>query len=179
MNKWVDIKGYEGLYKINRQGQIKRLKGYQASEDRLITPIDNGRGYLGVGLCKNGKKKRVYIHRLMAETFISNPDNKKQVNHINGIKSDNRLENLEWATRSENQRHMYEILGYKGANTGRFGSLSALSKKVIQMDLNGNVLNRFNAVMEAQRLTGINESNIRTCIYGKSKTAGGFKWAYI
>jgi hypothetical protein len=179
MNEWIDIKGYEGLYKINRQGQIKRLKGYQASEERILTPIDNGRGYLGVGLCKNGKKKRFYIHRLMAETFILNPEKKEQVNHLNGVKSDNRLENLEWATRSENQRHMYEVLGYKGANTGRFGALCAKSKAVVQMDLNGVILNTFTAVMEAQRCTGISESNIRSCIYKKHKHAGGFKWAYI
>jgi hypothetical protein len=99
------IKNTENRYTINEIGLV-----YDTKLKKYITIYDNGRGYKNVDICLNGKRQKSYIHRLVAEAFLPNPENKKTVNHINGIKSDNRLENLEWMTQSENIKHSFDIL---------------------------------------------------------------------
>lgn len=100
MEVWKDVIAYEGLYKVSSCGNV-----FIVSKNRNQTPLKVKNGYLLVDLCKSGSKKRISIHRLVAIHFLDNNENKPQVNHKNGIKTDNRLENLEWATASENQRH--------------------------------------------------------------------------
>ncbi|RXU84513.1 hypothetical protein CYQ77_12745 [Enterococcus faecium] len=93
---WRPIKGYEGLYEISNLGKIKS-NFRQGSTTDFLKISNNGNGYMMVRLCKNGKAKKYYLHRLLAQTFIDNPEDKPQVNHINENRSDNRLENLETA----------------------------------------------------------------------------------
>lgn len=100
MEIWKDVMGYEGLYKVSTYGNV-----FIVSKNRNQTPLKVRNGYLLVDLFKSGSKKRISIHRLVAIHFLDNNENKPQVNHKNGIKTDNRLENLEWSTASENQRH--------------------------------------------------------------------------
>lgn len=98
------LSGYEGLYKINKQGKIISLPRHRCrGKVKKATLINNG--YLIVNLCKNSKSKNYLLHRLVAETFIPNPENKPDINHKNGIKTDDRVENLEWCTKSENMQH--------------------------------------------------------------------------
>lgn len=100
---WKDIKGYEGLYEVSNLGYVRRK-----SNKKDLKPWHNYKGYMKVALCKNGEKYEKFIHRLVAETFINNPDNLPQVNHINGNKDHNYVENLEWCTCKENIKHSYE-----------------------------------------------------------------------
>lgn len=105
----VAIKGYEGLYEIDREGNVYSIATTRSRRKGLIKPQDNGIGYHRVNLFDtNGKAKKYYIHRLVAETFILNPNNLPEVNHKDGNKQNNSVNNLEWYTSSENQKHAYK-----------------------------------------------------------------------
>lgn len=102
IEQWKDIDGYEGIYKISNFGNVLSVKNNKLRAIHLDKD-----GYCRVMLCKNGRKKSSIVHRLVANAFIPNLENKPQVNHKNGIKTDNRLENLEWVTNSENMKHAF------------------------------------------------------------------------
>lgn len=113
--KWYDIPGYEGVYQINVDAQaisIAPFKQYRNStrigNKNKLLKMSTHAGYKAYHLCIGGKPATVYVHRVLALIFIPNPENKPQVNHINGIKSDNRIDNLEWVTSQENIRHVYK-----------------------------------------------------------------------
>jgi len=126
---WKDIKGYEGYYKISNNGEVKSCERFvkcskwtRRVSERILKKGLNECGYSTVILSKKGKIKMYRTHRLVAAAFIPNPENKLEVNHINGIKTDNNVENLEWCTRTENEQHAY----YTGLKKG--GSAHYLSK---------------------------------------------------
>lgn len=99
------IKGYESSYEVSNLGNIKSKRKPHRSYEKVLKPIKVTGGYLAIDLGDGVKIKRFLVHRLVGETFLNNKENKSQINHINGIKTDNRIENLEWNTRSENQLH--------------------------------------------------------------------------
>jgi hypothetical protein len=113
---WKDVKGFEGLYKVSNLGNVKRLISERVFAERLIGRTTDRYGYLKRVLSKDGKSSHITEHRLVAIAFIENPDNKATINHINGIKTDNRVENLEWNTIKENKQHAVEtgITNQKG-----------------------------------------------------------------
>lgn len=158
---WKDIEGHEGSYQVSNLGQVKSLK---YGKERILTPFID-QGYNKVTL-SNGKEKSVRCHRLEAIAFIPNPENKRTINHKNGIKNDNRLENLEWATDSENHRHAFRELGRKPSGTS----------PVTQYTKAGKLIQTFDSQQDAKRMTNIN--NISAVCRGKQDTAGGFVWKY-
>lgn len=133
--------------------------------------------YFGVMLYNNEIRCRKKVHRLVAEAFIPNPDNKPCVNHKDGNKQNNRVSNLEWCTKSENEKHKYAVLGYVPNTKGRFGKESHSSKPVLQIK-DGVVVAEFCSAKEAQEKTGACRSRISNCCRGKSKSSGGYQWKY-
>lgn len=112
--EWRDIEGYDNRYKVSNKGRVS--SNYSGSY-KLLKAYDKREGYTMVNLYVNANSKAVYVHRLVGETFIPNPKNKPQINHKNGIKDDNRLENLEWVTRSQNMKHAWDKLGLVSPNS--------------------------------------------------------------
>jgi len=115
MESWKKIKNYEN-YSVSDYGRIRNDK-----TDRILKPSNNTHGYLFVGLWKNGVRKNHKIHRLVANAYIVNPENKRTINHIDGIKANNLVENLEWSTQKENMQHSYDngLNDAKGIKNGR------------------------------------------------------------
>jgi hypothetical protein len=149
------------LFEIGKIFSIKRNK-------YLIPSQDKKNHYYHFILC--GKKQ--YLHRLLAQNFIPNHENKPQVNHINGIKTDNRLENLEWCTSSENNKHAHTTgLNYRPENSGR------PKKQIFQFTLEGNFIRNWDSISDAAKFYKIGVPNISNCITGKNKSAKGFKWS--
>ena len=168
--EWRDVVGYEGLYMVSNIGNVKSLQRTAKSKNCSIRTVSeklrkinkNKSGYLMVILNKEGKRKGMKIHRLVAEAFIPNPLNLPQVNHRNEIKSDNRVENLEWCTQDYNNKY--------GTRTER------TSKKVKCLET-GVV---YPSTIEIQRSLGFSSANISRCCNKKHyyKTVGGFHWEW-
>lgn len=140
MEIWKDVKGYEGVYQVSNLGNVKSLDrevnsrygGKRKVEGVLLKFLPDKDNYSRVNLKKNQKGKTILVHRLVAAAFIDNKENKPQVNHINGIKNDNNVENIEWVTLSENRRHAYDTGLQNGINRrGEKNNFSKMTKKQV------------------------------------------------
>lgn len=171
--EWKDIKDYEGLYQISNYGRVKSLANKSNHKYVLILKISISR-YCRISLNKNSKTTSFDIHRLVANAFIPNLNNYPVINHKNGIKTDNRVYNLEWCTQRYKTIHAIKT-GLKKANKNEQNNKSM---PILQLDLDNNILNYFPSIMEAERKTKIKNANIaRAC--KKHINACGFKWRYV
>ena len=158
---FVKIEGFE-KYEVSNLGRVRNIKS-----GRILKPFPNRGGYLRHKLYGYDKKKNLPLHRIIATAFIDNPDEKPCVNHIDENKLNNDLSNLEWCTVKENNIH--------GTRTKR--AAEKCFKKVIQLDLNDNVLNEFESMKQAEQETGVSVRRISDCCCNeKRKSAGGYKW---
>lgn len=153
-----DIKGYEGLYAITSCGKV-----WSYRNNKFLKPGNNGVGYLFITLCKNGKAKNFYIHRLVAEAYIPNPDNLPQVNHLNEDKTANYISNLSWCSAKDNCNY--------GTRTERVAR--ANSKPVYCVELGKT----FESASKAERELGLSK-HITSCCKGTRNTCGGYHWRY-
>lgn len=159
METWNNIEGYEGLYQVSSWGRVKNSRS-----GRVLKAGKNNDGYLRVNLCKHGNVKQYYIHRLVAKTFIPNPQNKPQVNHIDEDKENNRVENLEWCTVRANLNH--------GTYNSRMSKTK--SKPIICIETGIE----YSSGKECARQMGLNRGNIASVLKGRYKTTGGYTFKY-
>lgn len=182
---WKDIPDYEGLYQVSNLGRIKSLDRIVTSKrgwskfvkGRILKPSKHHYGYLQVSLLRNGNQKPVWIHSLVAQSFIPNPDKFPCVNHKDECKTNNMVDNLEWCDIAYNNAHgtRVERLSKTQRNDPK------KSKQVKQIDCkSGQTLAIFPSIAEASRQTNISEENIRSVAKSKPHclTAGGYKWAF-
>lgn len=183
---WKDIKDYEGLYQASTLLNIRSLDRYvkhpkggtQLIKGRIISQCISKKGYLTVRLHKDGKSKLLLVHRIIAETFIPNPENKPCVDHINTIRTDNRIENLRWVTEKENQNNTSTKQHLSDGIKGKHINRKDLSKPVYQYTLNSQFIAEYPSVQEAARQNNVAASNICACLKGKTKSSCNSHWFY-
>lgn len=161
---WKDVLGFEGLYKASSHGRVWSIR-----TNKEMKGVPDSYGYLRLGLYKENKRKYNSIHRIVAESFIPNPENKPQVNHIDENIKNNTLKNLEWVTEKENSNH----------GTRNIRMAKTKHKKIDRYSLDGEYIDSFNSIKEAKDFLGCkDDSNISKCCKGKMKSAGGYRWKY-
>ena len=174
---WKDIKGYEGFYQASNFGRVKSLERIDALghrlKEKILNPQINSCGYYRLTFCKQSIVKRYYVHRLVWEAFNGTIPENMQVNHINEIKIDNRLENLNLMTAKENMNY-----GTRNTRSAKKLINGKCSKTVLQYDLQDNLIKEYPSIHQAYRETGFDYRHIIKCCKGKRKTAYGFKWQY-
>lgn len=175
METWKDIVGYETYYQVSNIGRVKRLEritetdtGFRKLPGKTLSLIKSRRGYESIMLSKNNVQRVFRVHRLVAFSFIPNPENKKTVNHKNGVRHDNRVENLEWCTTSENHIHAFRVLNRFHGNR----------KPIIKLSLSGEFIKEYDSTFQAARELKRSNKNISNCLRNESHTAYGYKWKF-
>lgn len=175
--EWNEVKGYEGLYRVSNLGSVYSL----LTKKTLKKPV-NSSGYSLVVLSINGQKKSFNIHRLVATAFVPNPNNREQVNHKDGDKTNNDSRNLEWVTQSDNMKHAYRMRLQTPSISQKLAVADHCrqnySKKVRQYDLNGVFVTEYPSASDAARNTGAFQSNISKVCRGQMSKTHNYKWEY-
>lgn len=173
---WKDIKGFEGLYKISNTGKILSLKYKNGRKPTLKKPNLCKEGYYVINLCKDYKNKICRVHRLIAEAFIPNPENKPQVDHINAVRTDNRIENLRWVTNFENSRNpiTYEKIKKNGREKIELAKKACMKK--IRCVETGKIYDCRKQVIDE---LGGEKSSITRPLQNKNRTFKKLHWEYI
>lgn len=187
MIEWRKINDFPN-YEISATGDVKslgriRLAGNKPGgsfyKERMLRPSATPDGYLYLELCNDLVYKNFRINRLVAMMFIPNPLSLPEVNHINSDRRDNRVENLEWCTRSENMKHAFKNgLVKPPPRTGMISHLSGRAKPILQLTLKGDLVKEWVCGADVQRHSGLRASSITRCANHQRKSAFGFKWEF-
>ena len=180
---WKDIIGYEGYYQISNLGNVKSLDRILKDNGGIFIKTGNYKkfekqtGYKRVALSKNNQDKKFMVHRLVAQAFIPNPDNKPFIDHIDGNRANNKVDNLRWVTHKENMKNPITVLRKSEAAKGLGAIRKQCARKCRIKCIETNVV--YESMAECERITGIRECHISEVCRGRRKKAGGLKWSYI
>lgn len=194
MEIWKDIKGYEGLYQVSNLGRVKSLERYKKTKYESFSLFKeiikkqqtNEKGYLKVTLANNKRRKTFFVHRLVAEAFLLNPNNLPQINHKDENKQNNLIwvnedgsidynkSNLEWCTNEYNCNYG----SHKNNISHKLKRHPSICKRLIQLTPNDELVSWWSSASDASEQLNIHKSCISECCKGKQLTAGGFKWGY-
>jgi hypothetical protein len=169
IEEWRTIRGYEGKYEISSLGNVCSLPRdykYGKISKRKFLHQSVDRGYLRVTLFSKGKRKKAQVHRLVAEAFIPNVENKPFINHLDENKRNNIVSNLAWCTAKENDNY-----GNRNLKVSK-----SVSKAVLQLSMDEKIIKRWNSMTQASRETGACLSEISKCTRSHNLSAGGYKW---
>ena len=186
---WKDIKGYEGLYQVSNLGNVRSLdaiincKGAKGIDEhirygRILKKYIGTTGYYSVNLSKNSKVKIMRVHRLAAIAFIPNPNKYRLINHIDGNKLNNNIENLEWCDYSHNLREAHRLGLNVSKYKGKFGKEAQFSKPLLQYSIDDEFIKEWENANQVKRELGYCAENIRNVCKGRRKIANGYKWKY-
>lgn len=179
--EWRPIKRFENYYMISNTGRVKSIDriGYQKNrygttskylhKGKILKTQQQKNGYITIDLHFDGNVERFFVHRLVAEAFLRKPYGKNYVNHKDNIKNNNCVNNLEWCTQSENIQYAYDNGRKEGPN----------KRKIMQCDMNNNVIKIWDSLADACRELNLYTSNISKVCQGKRTHAGGYKWKYV
>lgn len=169
---WKDIEGYEGLYQVSNLGRVKSLGNNKNRKEKIIKQIKKKDGYLYLKCSKNGESKTFSVHRLVAQAFIPNPNNLPEIDHINTVPTDNRIENLRWCSRKGNMNNPITLDKITGFNHHK-------SKPLLQLTANNEILKIWGSSMLIEKQKGWRNAHIWECCRKKRKTYKGYKWQYV
>ena len=170
MEIWKDIEGYEGLYQVSNFGQIRALNYRKQHISQVVKQGVDAHGYYKIRLSQNGRRTEYKVHRLVAIAFLENCGKLPEVNHKDGNKRNNNINNLEWVTKLDNIKHQFETgLVSKNAN----------KKPVIAICIKDGVEKCFESIADASRNLGIKRCEITHCVSGKYKTSKGYMFNLI
>lgn len=194
--EWRDVVGLEGMYQVSNYGNVRSVDRFVNNKSNTKTKIkgvvmklqENHKGYMAIVLHKNNVPISKLVHRLVAEAFLENTNNLPQVNHIDTDKKNNRVDNLEWVSNYDNMQHAVKNGCYKHAFTEKTKlavqknlnyARKARIRSVRQYDNEGNLVNEFESIADAERKTGVNNSKITMCCKHRRNHAGGYVWKYV
>ena len=172
--EWRDIAGYEGLYMVSNLGRVKSLNYNRTGQERTLKVAKNRYGYLYVNLSNGGISKNYTIHRLVAVTFLPNPENYNEINHKDENKENNCVQNLEWCSRKFNCN--FGTRNKRASEKKR--NDPKRSKPVLAISKESGLIIEYPSIMEAERVTGVSCGHIVLCCKGNRKSAGGYIWQY-
>ena len=174
---WTPVVGYEGIYEVSNYGRVRRVFRYGRVYYSLCKSKLTRDGYCESTLFKDGKPKHIRTHRIVAEAFCPNPDNKLEVNHIDGCKVNNTAWNLEWVTSSENQKHAYR-LGLQKTSGGAISNRKPV--RCIELDLEAESLNAMQRLLCERGFTNSTRLNaLSTAMNNGTKTYLGLHFEFI
>lgn len=180
MEFWKDLEGYDFKYQISNEGRVRNVDYRGTGKVRYFNPNYNSKGYPRVGLVKGGKQKHYSIHRLVAKSFVPNPNNKPHVNHLDEDKRNNRADNLDWVTNKENSNY-----GTKGkriaASHNKLGTYKKLARMksmpIIRVSLIGGERKRYKSLQSTTK-DGFNPGCVSNVLKGRAKTHKDYIWEY-